>query len=207
MRISRCLYLMALVFGLCGLAKADPVDFKMTVLDAPTLPPTFSVTPVDGSPFFVNFGGCQSFSPAPPPNTPDGCFYFTNVSNVTLTVLTLDFANTVGLAGQTPNCDTSGTGVDLKTAFGASSCTGPTQNDEFYNLEFFGGAGVTPDVPGSMPMIYTIQEFGTDPSNFPTDISATLTATPEPNSVLLLGTGVLMMGGAFFLNRRRGFIG
>ena len=202
MRLSRCLYLAALAFGLCGMAKADPLDFKMTVLDGDTPPPTtYTITNVDGSPFTVNFSlsACQSFSiPPSPAPTPTGCFYFTNVSNVTLTNLDLTFGDTTGLGGQPATCDTS----PVTTAFANSSCTSPTPGNDNYNLQFYGGAGVLPNPPyPAMPYTYTIEVFGAAASDFPTDISATLTATPEPSSVLLFGTGILMMGGAFFLKR------
>jgi hypothetical protein len=182
MRISRCLFVVALIFGLSGLAKAD-ADFHMTVLDPPT---ALDYTLVDGSPFDVTFSSCPANIVA------DGCFTgYNDTTDLTFTSLDIAFSDTGGLGGQNATCDTSSS----QSLFADSTCTSPTPANDMYNLLFFGGSGIAPG------QLFFIAETGVAPEDFPSG-TATVGVTPEPSSIVLLATGIGMLG-LFFVNRRR----
>jgi hypothetical protein len=193
MKLLQYLLAIALVCVSAGVAKADPIDFKTGVLDPPSLP---SVTYIDNdsTPFAVSFGAC------PIDVVADGCFDGFNESNVTFTSLDISFANTTSssdptdvtdyLNGQTPTCETSEPG----SLFSSASCSLSPDNTT-YVLDFTGGAGIAPGA------FFIITETGPVPSAFQ-DGMAEVATTPEPNSILLLSTGMAMIG--LVIVRRRG---
>lgn len=193
MRIFRFLYLAAFIFGLSGLAKADGIDFHMTVLDGPPIGVNIS----DGTPFAVNFD-----NPCPSVGDPalvgaTGCFLLVNNTGGTITGLNLTFDNTIGpnnvdfLNGQTPDC-ASPVFTDPN-----SPCELNTAGTQ-YILDFSGGAGIPPLHPNNTAYLAI---FGANPDAFVNGMG-TATFTPEPSSIVLLSTGIGLMG-VFFVGRRR----
>jgi hypothetical protein len=192
MKMLHCVLAIALACGLTGMAKADPIDFQMGVLDPPA---QLTFTQIDGTtPFTVSFGACPSDISA------TGCFTGYNTSNVTFTSLDITFANTTSatdpsddidyLNGQTPTCNTSIPG----SLFSSASCS-LSADDTTYTLDFSGGTGIAPGA------FFFITETGPTPAAFGDGIGEVAT-TPEPNSVLLLSTGMAMVG--LVIVRRRG---
>jgi hypothetical protein len=108
------------------------------------------------------------------------------------TFTSLDMTFT-GLDGLTFDCPTS----DPKSIFSSSICSSSGGVD---TLSFSGGDGL----PGGQIMI--IFEEGADPALF-SGTGMVGTATPEPESLLLLSTGAMMMTAGLFVNKRRGRFG
>ena len=191
MKLLRCLPLIAMVCMLSGIAKADPVDFHMVVVDPPApTNPTFTVTDITSSPVIVSFTDTCSIDGSSVP-TFDGCAAFINGTGSALTSLDLLMPNSGLAAGQTPNCTTSGTGTDF---FSTASCPTPAPGAD-YMIDFSGGSIPANDY-------FVIAESGVDVSTTPW--TGTLTTTPEPSSIWLLSTGVVLLG-FFFYKRRNGF--
>jgi hypothetical protein len=192
MKMFRCLLAIALVCELTGVAKANPIDFHMGVLD-PVPQPTYTL--VDGTtPFAVAFGACPSNIVA------DGCFTgYNDTKDVTFTSLHITFTNTTSndpsdqinfLNGQTPTCDTN----SPQSLFSNASCS-LSPDETTYILDFFGGLGIAPG------QFFFITEIGPVPNAFQGGI-AEVSSVPEPNTVLLLSTGMAMIG--LIIIRRRG---
>jgi len=180
MKILRFLAMAALLFGISGIAKADPTDFVFGVLDPPSGPGYAVIEP--GVPFELQFVSCPSFIPY------EGCFLGVNDSNEYLTSLDFTFPNNSSLNGQT--CSTVG------TFFTDASCSfDPT--DGVYSVDFSGGGGIPPWIP------FLVVENGVDPSDFPEAVG--LANAPEPGSVWLLLSGAGMA--AYLAYRRRIFNG
>jgi hypothetical protein len=185
MKLLQYLLAIALVCVLAGVAKADPLDFKMGVLD-PASGANVTYVDNDSTPFAV------AFSPCPINISANGCFTGYNESDVTFTSLDITFANTTSasdptdmtdyLNGQTPTCNTSEPG----SLFSSASCS-LSPDDTTYTLDFSGGSGIAPGA------FFIITESGPLPSAFQ-DGMAEVAATPEPNSALLLSTGMAMVG-------------
>lgn len=185
MKLFRVMLALAMVFALSPLAKADdiPVDFQMVVIDPP---PSYLVYTITDPSFSFTFSDCVSPGQIPSGTSFVGCFTGQNETGQVLTSLHLAIPF---ISGQVAGCDPSGTGLDI---FSVVSCsTTPTG----FLLDFSGGSIGQNDV-------FTIAEAGVDPSAFP-EVEATFNPAPEPNSALLLSTGVLMAGGLMYINRRR----
>jgi hypothetical protein len=179
MKLFRCFLAILLVCGLSSFAKADQADFHMGVLDPD---PQLDYTLVTGAPFTVTFGAC------PANITADGCFTGYNDTNGIISTLDMTFTNTPALGSQPATCDTDVPG----SLFGAASCN---LVDNVYILDFSGGSGI-----GSGQFFF-ITETGVPADDFPTG-DATVTITPEPESLALFSTGLGMLG--LSLARRRG---
>jgi hypothetical protein len=104
------------------------------------------------------------------------------------TFTSLDMTFT-GLDALTFDCPTS----NPKSIFTSSTCTSSGGVDDLF---FSGGAGL----PGGQIMI--IFEEGVDPALF-AGMGMVGTVTPEPDSLLLLSTGAIMMTAGLFVNKRR----
>jgi hypothetical protein len=203
MRISHCLSIVALIFGLSGLAKAAPIDFRMSVLDGPI---TGAFIGGPGSFGTVDFGNC------PKSLTQQGalgCFTGVNDTGGTITGIDLTFDNTVDpsdptnqsspdfLGGQTPNClpSTFFTNANSPCLLNGS----PTDPNAQYILDFSGGTGIAAGTT------FYIAEFDVNPDAFQGgqgSVTVSYAATPEPSSILLFTTGIALFG-AFAIRRSR----
>jgi hypothetical protein len=199
MRVSTRLFVIALIAGLTGVAKADSVDFRMSVLDGPITGAFIT----DTTPFQVAFGNCPA---ALTSAGALGCFTGVNDTAFTISGIDLTFDNTVSatdptdffnfLNGQTPNCLPSSffTNVD-------SPCflSGPPDSaSSTYVLDFAGGTGIAAGTT------FYIAEFDASPDAFQGGMgTVTLSGeTPEPSSILLLFTGIVIIG-LYFARQRR----
>lgn len=187
MRVLRFLAIIAFVCGYTGLAAATPVDFHMSVLD----PPPFNVQPIFSTPFPISFIECSQ-GELPDGMTASGCFAGVNRTGVDWNNLQITFADNNVLAGQSPNCDLTGT----HNIFSDTDCSlvGST-----YLLSF--GDGVL-----SNNEYFIITEDGVDPPEgfgIGTGTVNSTAMTPEPAPVLLLSTGIILFGLWFYGGRRR----
>jgi hypothetical protein len=191
MKFLRCLFALMLVCALSGMAKADPIDFHMVVVDPPT---GFDTTPINSltPPTTIGFSDCV---PGQIPGVADpyeGCASFENSTSSAITSLLLVFPDTSDLDSQTANC-----GLDPNTSvndFASVTCSLTNGN---YILNFTDGSiGV-----GGL---FTVAEDGVDPSDFP-DGTLTAASAPEPSSIWLMSTGALLLGAFFYSKRRNGF--
>jgi hypothetical protein len=198
MKLLRCLPLIAMVCMLSGIAKADPIDYHIVIVDPPPPPPgSFSTTPITTltPPPVISFSNCVAGEIPGTVDPYEGCASFENSTSSALTNLELIFPNNGVLNSQTANCDgdpgtVSGTSVDF---FQEASCNIVGGN---YVLDFY---------DGSIPVgaLFTIAEDGVPADCFP---DGTLTTTPEPSSIWLMSTGALLLG-AFFCSQRRNGVG
>jgi hypothetical protein len=186
MKLLRYLPLVAMFFALSGIAKADPIDFKLGVLD----PSGFNTTPIFSTSFVFNFDTCATGQVPPGAGTYEGCFSAINDTGQTVTSLLLEFPNTTAFTGQTANCTVSPSSLSL---FTSASCA--LVGSE-YVLNFTGG-----DIQPNEYLL--IAENGVSASDFPT-VDGTLNPVPEPSSIWLLSTGTLLLGAFFYYKRRNG---
>ncbi|MCU1223217.1 MAG: sorting protein [Edaphobacter sp.] len=185
MRMLRCLVAVALVCGLAGVAKADQMDFHMVVLDP------FATTPIFTTPFQFTFEPCVAGQlPTNVNGSYMGCFSGVNRTGNDWAGMELSFTNTAALGSQPAGC-----ALDGSTDFYQSATCSLTPDGSEYFLDFTIGS-----IPNNGSFV--IAEDGVDPSDFPM-VSATIirTVTPEPGSIWLMSTGILMVG--FFFAKRR----
>lgn len=184
MKYLRAIFVLALFCGLSSFALADDIDFHMSVLDPPQ---QLNYTSIDNTdPFAVSFSACPQIIQA------TACFTGFNDTNQTFTSLSLIFDNSTNpndpndfvnfLNGQTPNCDTT----PVASLFGTATCSLNPQETE-YLLNFSGGSGIAPG------QFFFIAETGPTAAAFGVG-SGVVGITPEPDSLLLFATGVMMAG-------------
>lgn len=195
MRFYRILCLTAVVL-FCGSVACHAQRFHVQVLDPVCVTdPDAACTilgPDLGVPFGINLTASTCADQGVtglPADTPFGCFVGTNNTGVALNSVALQFSN-AGLAGA--SCDTDLFGTQPPAAFASSSCSNPGGSE--FDLLFTGGAI-------NNTRQFVIVEVGLDPSLF--DGFATVANAPEPDSLLLLSTGAMMMIGGLFLKRRQ----
>jgi hypothetical protein len=188
MKFLRCLFALTLVCAVSGMAKADPIDFHMVVVD----PPGFDVHDLTTTTAVVNFTACDA-GQLPQGISPDyvGCETFENLTGAPITSLELEFPDIGALSGQSANC-TAAAGVP--NFFSVASCS---IVNGFFVLNYSDGS-----IPNGFPSgVFTIAESGVRPSAFP---EGTLSTTPEPSSIWLMSTGAVMLGAFFYSKKRNG---
>jgi hypothetical protein len=186
MKYLRILFLFGLAL-FCGSVASHAQGFHSTILDPQCVEGNTScdLFPTDiGVPFSVSLSAAictdAGVTPLPAAPTPYGCFAGDNLTGVPLTSFTLDFAAITGVT----SCDTDITGVTPAPAFSVTNCTPIDGGLGGYALTFSGGS----IIPGNG---FVILEEGVDPASF---VGTATADTPEPDSLLLLSTGTMMMG-------------
>jgi hypothetical protein len=188
MKSLRAIFVLALFCGFSSLALADDIDFHMSVLDPPQ---QLNYTSIDNTdPFAVSFSACPQIIKA------TACFTGFNDTEQTFTSLSLVFDNSTNpkdpndftnfLNGQTPTCDTT----PAASLFGTATCSLNPEETE-YLLNFSGGSGIAPG------QFFFIAETGPTAAAFGVG-TGVVGITPEPDSLLLFATGVMMAGLFFF---------
>ncbi len=199
--IFSVLFALAVFCGASSYAHAD--NFHATVLDpscnSTTMPTECGIGFTDlgtSIPVALSAAQCGSGAIQPPitglpaDTTTYGCFLGSNDTGSTITSITLHFASILDVTG----CDTTLEGLNHGPAFANNSCAVDPMGG--FDLSFSGGPGV-PDGND-----FVILEEGVNPADFTG--AAVISDTPEPDSLLLLSTGMLMMG-LYFAGRQRLF--
>ena len=180
--LLRVLFILALFCGVTSIARADAVDFHVQVLDpANSCDPTTSLCTIADptQSLQVTFleAACGPFG-----ITADGCLVLAN-NTTTTTFFNLFLSFTVP-PGTNATCDTDGTNF-TNALCGASG--------DVATFSFSGGPGLAPLHE------FVIAETGISPDGL---VGTASVNTPEPDSFLLLSTGVMMMAGGLFMKRR-----
>jgi hypothetical protein len=199
MKTLRFLLATTLLSGLGAVANASAVGFQVIVIDPP---PSNLIHPITSDSFTFTFATCVSPGQVPQGTSYVGCFTGENATGHTLSSLQM-FIPVTG----TIDCSKSTTGLDLFTAVSCTAAQGG------YILNYTGGNiptsnGNSPDNANfNRDSVFTIAESGVDPGSFP-QVTANFNpvATPEPDSLLLLSTGLLSGGGLIFRDLRRRYL-
>lgn len=185
------LVLIALILGCTGLAKADPVDFHIKVLDPD---PFYPVDPISGTSFEISFTPCIT-GELPAGMTADGCFAGHNISGRDWTGLDISFPDGGVLTGQPASCAPA----NSFNIFTTTDCPVNPANGS-YDLGFSDGTILS----GDLGYFFITEDGVVPPENFPTGMATASTAmTPEPSSIVLLSTGALLFGCLLFGERSR----
>ena len=176
------LFILALFCGIPTHARADAINFHVQVLDpANTCDPSTSFCTIadPGQTLQVTFleAACTPFG-----ITADGCLVLAN--NTTSTTFFNLFLSFTVPAGTNASCDTDGT--NFTTALCGTS-------GDLATFSFSGGPGLAPLHE------FVIAETGISPDGL---VGTAAVNTPEPDSLLLLSTGAMMMVGGLFMKRR-----
>jgi hypothetical protein len=192
--VLRVLFILALFCGLTSQSQAS--DFHATVLDPSgdsCLTPNNNCVIYDTSPFSVQLSSAECvFLNIGDGSATNGCFLGINGTGETITSLSLVFSDAEDLGSLT--CDNAGNPSGLPSPiFSNPTCseTGPP-----YILSFTGGDGLAPGGD------FIIFEDGALPDALGTG-TGVVGITPEPEPLLLLSTGVMMMAGGLYLTKRQ----
>jgi hypothetical protein len=214
MKMPRYQFAIVLVLGLTSVAKAGPVSFQMVVVD-PNVPIDL-IQPIFSTNFPLTFPttGCQA-SQGVDPSVYSACFTGINLTGKALTSLDIELPVDPGVAAICPSpgsfsgvtCSSTSTdylfdftGGDIPTAtLFNTSCSFPKSGPECGGLAIFTIAIGEEDANGAPVVISNTYITQIDSDHITAQANA---PTPEPNSLLLMSTGVLSIGlfGAF---RRR----
>jgi hypothetical protein len=197
--LLRVMFAVAMVLGFCSHAEASSVDFHVQVLDPNVCISNPSVCvilnasdPIDIS---LSASTCKLAGvPDLPASGTYGCAVLFNLTipPENITSLNLTFS---GLGELTFDCPTDAAG----SIFAQGTCGSPG-----------GGVDTFSFFDGSLPWLgeAVIYESGVSPSLFQGGTASAnqppITYTPEPDSLLLLSTGVMMAG--LYLTKQRGLL-
>ncbi len=184
MKLFRYLSLLLLV---CGLPRAS-YAFNLGILD-----PSSSTYDYTGSPLNISFtsSACGFGAPAD-----EGCATIANDTGATLTSLIVNV----------PASDLVGQNTETCSSTLFTSClVSDINNGATYQFDFTGG-----DIPASTlnncdqdDNTFLIEETGVTPSGITASLDPPMSVAPEPASIWLLSSGILLLGG--FLYRHRLF--
>jgi hypothetical protein len=202
--LLRVLFVFALSCGFASNARAAGVDFHAQVLDpvcSTTPDATCTLLPADpGTPFSITLNALtctdQGVTGLPTDGTPYGCFAGFNQTGFVLTSIDVSFDGALlpGIGCDTNVPDALGPNGQ-GPAFSTSSCTPPSADDPDFGLSFTNGSiGRT--------RTFILIETGVDPADF-VGTATVGAATPEPESLALLSTGVMMMMAGLYMKQRR----
>jgi hypothetical protein len=183
--LLRILFVLALFCGVTSHAHA----VRIGLADPNSCGPNLSACniidangPITG--FQFTTGACNPSFPIP---SGAFCIDLFNQTNDIITSVTLSIPDSA-LDGQTPQCDTT-------SSFVGSCTVVPGGTDTF----LFTGIPSQPFGPGVVEDLYV--SGIDDPTNFNNHLTVVVASTPEPDSLLLFATGVMMAG--LYLAKRR----